>query len=154
MNTPLAETLNKKLFGFPDLVANTVLPILEKLSFLPVLGLRLWIANVFWKSGLTKIATWSSTIDLFAYEYKVPLLSPELAAQMGTAVELGAPVLLLLGLGARPAAAALLVMTAVIEFTYESYPIHQVWALILLLILFQGAGKASLDYFIRKFFQK
>lgn len=127
-----------------------LLPKLEAISFLPVLGMRLWVANVFWKAGLTKIANWDLTVSLFEDEYKVPVLSPEIAAYMGTAAELTAPILIAVGLGARFGALALLVMTTVIEFTYLSFPIHQVWALMLLLIITQGPGKLSVDYFIRK----
>jgi uncharacterized membrane protein YphA (DoxX/SURF4 family) len=54
-----------------------------------------------------------------------------------------------LGLGARVGATALLFMTAVIEFTYMHVDIHVVWTLMLALILTQGAGKLSVDYFIR-----
>lgn len=133
-------------------LAKKILPLLEKFSFLPVLGMRLWIADVFWKSGLTKITDWESTVALFADEYQVPLLPPELAATLGTGAELIAPVLLVFGLGARLGAVALLFMTGVIEFTYMHFDIHLVWALMLALILFQGAGKASVDYFLRKRF--
>jgi putative oxidoreductase len=126
----------------------------EKLAFLPVLGMRLWIANVFWNSGMAKSSDWQGTIALFADEYKVPVLPPEIAATLGTATELTAPILIALGLGARFGAGALLVMTAVIEFTYMSFPIHQVWVLILLLIILQSSGKASVDYFIRRHFSK
>ncbi len=134
------------------LIAHRLLPLLDKISFLPVLGMRLWIADVFWKSGLNKLNDWEGTVALFADEYQVPLISPELAAYSGTAVELIAPVLVALGLGARFGALALLFMTAVIEFTYLSFPIHLVWALMLTLILTQGAGKLSVDYLIRKKF--
>lgn len=133
-------------------IANRLLPAMEWVSFLPVLGMRLWIADVFWKSGNAKLADWEGTVALFADEYKIPLLSPEIAATMGTATELTAPLLIAAGIAARFGAGSLLVMTAVIEFTYMSFPIHQVWALMLLLILLQGPGKASLDYLIRKRF--
>jgi putative oxidoreductase len=123
---------------------------LEQLDFLPLLGMRLWIADVFFRSGLTKIDSWETTIDLFRDEYKVPVLPPEIAAIMATGVELTAPILVALGLGARFGASALLVMTAVIEFTYGSFDIHKVWALMLFLIITHGPGRASLDYFIRK----
>ena len=68
--------------------------------FVPVLLLfcRLWVAWVFFNSGLTKIATWDSTLYLFELEYQVPLLPWELAAYMGTAAELILPVFLALGL--------------------------------------------------------
>jgi putative oxidoreductase len=141
------------IFKTTNLVAHRLLPLIDKLSFLPVFGIRLWIADVFWKSGLNKLNDWEGTVALFADEYQVPLISPELAAYAGTGVELIAPVLLVLGLGARLGALALLFMTAVIEFTYLSFPIHLVWALMLALIFTQGAGKLSVDYLIRKKFE-
>lgn len=137
-----------------DKIANRLLPVMEWFSFLPVLGMRLWIAKVFWDSGNVKLADWEGTVALFADEYKVPVISPEIAAYMGTAVELTAPILIALGIASRFGAVALLVMTAVIEFTYMSFPIHQVWALMLFLILLQGPGKASVDYFVRRHFSK
>ncbi len=45
-----------------------------------LLGLRLYVAQVFFKSGLTKVQDFSSTVALFENEYRVPLLSPQLAA--------------------------------------------------------------------------
>ena len=69
-------------------------------SLAPVLdlGLRLWLANAFFKSGLTKIQNWDSTLYLFSDVYQVPLLAPEVAAWMSTGAELGLPILLVLGL--------------------------------------------------------
>lgn len=135
-------------------ILNAIIPKLECLTMLPVLGIRLWIANVFWKAGLTKIDNWETTLFLFEEEYAVPLLPTEVAAYMGTAGELIAPVMLVLGLGARAGAVVLLIMTAVIEFTYQSFPSHQVWALMLLLILCYGPGKISVDHLIRKYMSK
>ena len=124
------------------------------------LGVRLWVANVFFTSGLTKIATWSSTIALFENEYAVPLLPPELAAYLGTAAELGLPVFLVLGFGTRFAAFALFLFNIVAAISYpdlspEGLKDHQVWGLLLLVTLFHGPGKLSLDHFIgRKFFNQ
>ncbi|MDX1923080.1 MAG: DoxX family protein [Alphaproteobacteria bacterium] len=129
-----------------------VLPALNNLSSLPVLGLRLWIADVFFQSGHTKLLDWQGTVALFADEYKVPVLPPEIAASLGTATELVAPVLLAIGLGGRFAACAMLFMTGVIEFTYMHFDVHVIWALTLALIILQGPGKLSLDYLLRKRF--
>ena len=49
------------------------------------LAARLWIARVFFLSGLVKIRDWDATIDLFQEEYKVPILPPEVAAVPFTA---------------------------------------------------------------------
>lgn len=134
------------------LYSRRVLPALNHWSFLPVFAMRLWIADIFFKSGQTKLLDWEGTIGLFADEYKVPVLPPELAATLGTGVELVAPVLLAIGLGSRLAALALLAMTAVIEFTYMHFDVHVIWALILGLIILQGPGKLSVDYWLHKKF--
>lgn len=119
------------------------------------LGIRLWVANVFWKSGLTKIASWDSTVALFTYEYQVPLLSPEIAASLATATELVFPVLLVLGLGARVSAAALFVFNVVAVISYPDLneigiKDHTYWGILLLVTLLHGPGKLSLDHLIAR----
>lgn len=135
-----------------DLYTKRILPALNSVSFLPVFAIRLRIADIFFKSGQTKLLDWQGTIALFADEYKVPVLPPELAATLGTGTELIAPVLLVLGLGSRFAAAAMLFMTGIIEFTYMHFDVHVIWTLMLALIILQGPGKLSLDHLIRKRF--
>ena len=76
---------------------------------------RLGVASVFVKAGLTKIASWETTVQLFADEYKVPVLSPELAATMAATFELGCSALLILGLATRVATLPLLGMMVVIQ---------------------------------------
>lgn len=115
-----------------------------------LLLIRVWIAYAFFRSGLTKIDDFETTIFLFAEEYKVPVISPEFAAYSGTFFELVMPVLLVLGLGARFAAVPLLVMTAVIQFTYQDHVQHYYWAIILTGIIIYGAGPLSLDRIIAK----
>ena len=121
---------------------------------LPALLLRLGQALAFWRSGNVKIASWSSTLQLFANEYRVPLLPPEVAAYVATTVELTTPILLLLGLATRLGAAAMLGMTLVIQiFVYpESYPDHLLWAGPLLYLLIRGPGAVSIDHVIRRRF--
>jgi putative oxidoreductase len=108
---------------------------------------RFSIAAVFWNSGLTKIASWQTTIVLFRDEYRVPVLPPELAATMAAAVELTCPVLLTLGLLTRLATVPMLGMTFVIAvFVYpEDWIEHLGWAAFLLFILTRGPGLLSLD---------
>jgi putative oxidoreductase len=111
---------------------------------------RLAVATVFWNSGMTKLASWDTTLQLFADEYRVPLLPPELAAYMAASIELTTPVLLVLGLLTRPAAFVLLGMTTVIEiFVYpQAWPTHIQWAAMLLILLCRGPGRFSLDHLI------
>ncbi len=115
--------------------------------------LRLAVATVFWNSGMTKLANWDTAVALFADEYKVPLIPPEVAAYMAASIELTTPVLLVLGLLTRPAAAVLLGMTTVIEvFVYpQAWPTHIQWAAMLLVLLCRGPGELSLDHLLWRF---
>ena len=121
------------------------------------LGIRLYIANVFFKSGLTKIANWQSTLALFENEYAVPLLPANVAALLGTAVELAVPVLLVLGLTTRIAAIVLFVFNIVAMISYPDLSEagreqHMLWGLLMLVSIFHGPGKLSLDHLIRRKF--
>ena len=109
--------------------------------------MRLGIAAVFFKSGLTKIASWQATVQLFAMEYQVPVLPPELAATLAATFELACPVLIVLGLATRLGALALLGMTAVIQlFVYpENWSEHLLWASVLIYLVTRGAGTISID---------
>jgi putative oxidoreductase len=140
--------------------ARFIAPVIRGLDFLSPLAdlaLRLWAANVFFKSGLTKIQNFDVTISLFTDEYQVPLLSPTVAAWLGTGAELVLPVLLALGLGGRFAALALFVFNIVAVISYPDLNEvgigqHQVWGLILLVSALHGPGRLSLDHFLRRRF--
>ncbi|MFC0402362.1 DoxX family protein [Paraburkholderia rhizosphaerae] len=117
------------------------------------LGIRIAIGLVFFQSGLTKLASWSSTLALFQSEYSVPLLPPVLAAYLGTAAELGLPIFLVLGLGSRFAAFGLFIFNIIAVISYPGLGEvglrdHQYWGLFLLVTLLHGPGKLSLDYLI------
>ena len=121
------------------------------------LAIRLYIANVFFKSGLTKIANWQSTLALFENEYAVPLLPSNVAAFLGTAVELAVPVLLVLGLSTRFAAIVLFVFNIIAMISYPDLSEagreqHMLWGLLMLVTIFHGPGKLSLDHLIRRKF--
>jgi putative oxidoreductase len=130
--------------------------VLDALGRLPVsilqFLLRLSMASVFWHAGMTKIASWATTIALFRDEYMVPILPPELAASLAATVELTCPVLLVLGLATRLATLPMLGMTFVIEvFVYpEQWIEHLMWASILVFILTRGPGALSLDHLIAR----
>ena len=118
---------------------------------------RLWVAKVFFMSGLTKIANWDSTLFLFQNEYEVPLLPPGLAAHLGTANELALPVFLALGLATRPAALMLFVFNIIAVVSYPAlwetgYQDHVYWGLMLLVPLFYGAGRVSADHLVARLF--
>lgn len=108
---------------------------------------RLAVASVFLKAAMTKLASWEFTIQLFADEYKVPVLPPEIAAVFATTTELTCSVLLIAGLFTRLATLPLLGMIMVIQlFVYPSaYSEHLTWGSILLFLLTRGGGPISLD---------
>lgn len=112
---------------------------------------RVAIAAIFWMSGRTKVDGWldvsAGTYALFADEYRVPLLPPELAAHLAAWAEHLFPVLLVLGLLTRVSALALLGMTAVIQFFVypDAWPTHLSWAGLLALLVARGGGAASVD---------
>ncbi len=120
---------------------------------------RLWVSWIFFKAGLVKVQAWQSTLHLFNYEYSVPLLSPKVAAVLGTGAELILPILLFIGLGGR--------IMVFLFFIYNivaviSYPVlwtpdgwnglshHISWGLLLAMLMTHGPGKFSIDYWIRK----
>ena len=133
---------------------NGFIALLERIpqSFTSLLA-RIVVGLVFLKSGLTKVDGFQvtdSAIFLFQEEYKVPLLSPWLAAHLATFNELTMSSLLIIGLASRFAALVLLGMTLVIEiFVYpEAYVMHGLWAVALLTIITHGAGVVSIDHLI------
>lgn len=124
--------------------------------FVPLLLLfcRLWVAWVFFNSGLIKISSWDSTLYLFELEYQVPLLPWELAAYMGTAAELILPVFLAFGLLTRPMAAILFVFNIIAVVSYpllweKGFYDHQLWGLMILIVIVWGPGPISLDKLIK-----
>jgi len=115
-----------------------------------LLGLRLWLAWIFLKSGLLKFQSWEVTLELFAYEYAVPVLPPVWAAVMATAAELLLPPLLALGVLTRPVAMGLLVLNVIATIAYPDISAaglkdHQLWGLALAGLCLLGAGRLSVD---------
>ena len=132
---------NRLAHGLDSLVGHHVL----------ALAARFGIAGVFWLSGRTKVEGWLAVSDnataLFADEYRLPVLPPEIAAHLAAYAEHLFPILLVLGLCTRLSALALLGMTAVIQvFVYpDAWPTHLVWATAMLYLVGRGGGALSLD---------
>ena len=155
MNSTSPPSLIGRLAAFYCFVAR----LLGKLEPLLLLGFRLYIARVFFLSGLTKVRDWSSTVALFTDEYHVPLLSPSVAAALGAATELSMPVLLVLGLGSRFAAGVLFVfnIVAVVSY-YETLTQtggvndHILWGTMLAVLTIFGPGKIAVDTLLEKRF--
>ena len=123
---------------------------LEALQPAAALAARLYVGQVFFLSGLTKVRDWDTTLALFTDEYKVPLLPPAVAALAGTAGELVLPVLLVLGLGGRFAALGLSVVNAVAvvslqEIAPAALQQHVFWGSLLAAVAIYGPGPWSLE---------
>lgn len=135
---------------------------LEALGQVLDLAIRLYVAQVFFRSGLLKIGNWSGTLYLFENEYRVPLLPAEAAAWLGTFGELFFPPLLALGLAARFAALSLSVFNLVAVFSFwhvlgtnqAALMSHFFWGILLLVTLCHGPGKLSVDHWISSRWRK
>lgn len=126
---------------------------LEALQPPALLAARLYVAQVFFLSGLTKIRDWEITLALFSDEYQVPLLPPEVAAVAGTAGELVLPVLLAVGLAGRFGAMGLFVLNIVAvlslaEIAEPALQLHVFWGSLLAGLMLWGPGKWSVDHLL------
>jgi putative oxidoreductase len=140
-----ADLFNRVLGLFHGL--NAALDALQPAAALLARG---YVAEAFFKSGLTKLRDWDTTLALFRDEYKVPLLPPDIAAVMGTGGELALPVLLLLGLGGRFGALGLSVMNVVAvlslaEIAPAALQQHITWGVLLAGLALFGSGRWALD---------
>ncbi len=126
---------------------------LHVLQPLAALLARLYVAQVFFLAGLTKLRDWETTLFLFTDEYKVPLLPPAVAAVLGTGGELVLPVLLALGLCGRLGALGLSVVNVVAvvslsEIAPAALQQHMLWGALLAGVAIYGPGPWSLDRFL------
>ncbi len=118
---------------------------------LVLLAVRLWIAQFFMFSGLTKIKSWPATLALFKGEYHVPLLPPDIAALLSATAELSLPILLVLGLFTRFAALGFFGMTLVIElFVYPGTTENYYIFLLTFVLISHGSGLFGADYWAAK----
>ncbi|HDM8046208.1 TPA: DoxX family protein [Vibrio campbellii] len=147
----MTDTVKNLVNRYDDLISTL------QAGFVPLLLLfcRLWVAWLFFNSGLIKISSWDSTLYLFELEYQVPILPWKLAAYLGTTAELVSPVFLALGLITRPMAAILFVFNIIAVVSYpllwqKGFYDHQLWGLMILVVIVWGPGPLSLDYILKK----
>jgi len=119
-----------------------------------LLGMRVAMGFVFFNAGLLKWHSFDFAVKLFANEYRLPLLPPELAARMAMTVELGAPLFLFAGFATRLATLPLIGMTLVIvTLVYPASWVESLlWGSVLAMILTRGPGVFSLDHLIERWF--
>ena len=127
--------------------------LLERVPFSFIqLAMRISIGFVFFNSGLLKARSFEFAVKLFEAEYRLPLLSPELAARLAMSVEIVVPLFLFVGLATRLATLPLLGMVAVIEILVypQAWVEHLLWASTLIVLLTRGPGIFSLDHLIER----
>jgi len=154
---PLALKIDKLIQPFRCASSCVLSPVFD-------VAVRLYMANIFFKSGWLKFENflnedWGSTLFLFEEIHPIPFLNPSFAAISGTVGELILPILLALGLFGRLGAVGLLIMTVVIQYGVPAdYGIqhdqHYFWMFLLLMIVLKGPGKLSLDHLIQKWLKK
>lgn len=132
---------------------------------LGLLGLRIGIGLVFWKSASTRFEGFGisdNAIFLFQEIYRVPLLPPVVAAWAGTMAEAGGALLLFAGLFTRLGALALfgvtLMIQLVVPFTGDGVSFNPVelalWGGGLLVLMARGGGAIAADGIIGKFMHR
>lgn len=134
--------------------------VLEPVQDILLLALRLFVSWQFLKSGWLKLQDWETTQFLFEEEYVVPLVSPGVAALLGTAGEIVFPVLLIVGLLARYAALGLSAVNIVAVVAYAHVLLsdgfeaalgqHYLWGLMLATLVVFGPGRISADRLIAR----
>ena len=141
---------------------NPLIP-LKALQPLAQLALRVALAVPFIRSGLTKwdapFRLSDNAVYLFSEEFRlhlfgaeVPYPFPATVALLSGCAEVGLPILLILGLGTRAAALALLGMTAIIQLTVPDgwANFHLPWAAMALGIACYGPGPLALDALVAR----
>jgi putative oxidoreductase len=139
-------TLYRSLAGLTEAIPFSFVQLVSRIS----------IALVFWNSAQSKLASWMVTQQLFAMEYQVPVLPPDIAAPLATGTELVGAILVFFGLFTRLGALALLGVVAAIQlFVYPGHwAEHLLWASLLLLLVTRGAGVVSLDHVAKRAFAR
>jgi NADH dehydrogenase FAD-containing subunit/uncharacterized membrane protein YphA (DoxX/SURF4 family) len=143
---PQRANFAQRALARPLGLAALVVRAMEK-TLWPLLDLviRLWLAQVFFVSGVLKAANWENALNLAANEYPVSWLDPVAAAWLGVSIELGGSILLALGLFSRAAAAAMLILALVIQFNYLAFDSQLFWAALFGWYVVRGVGPLSLD---------
>jgi NADH dehydrogenase/putative oxidoreductase len=114
------------------------------------LFVRLALASAFFTSGMLKLGNWPVALLLAQQEYPVSWLDPHIAAILGVGIEVGGSILLAVGLFTRPAALAMLLLSLVIQFSYQHLDETLFWAALFAWYLIHGAGPLSLDRLLAK----
>jgi putative oxidoreductase len=154
MNTLNMQTAGDRR-GFSHMLRQScsrLVAVLEWLQAPALLTARLYVAYVFFMSGVESLRSWDATLYLYESEFHVAVLPPHVAAVMGTFGEVLLPPLLALGLFGRFGALGLFVVNAVALLSYmyalqaPAIMFHVIWGILLIVVALWGPGKWSADH--------
>jgi len=142
----------KKIITLYKSISNKI----SNLDFIALLAIRFILAYGFYEPAKNKISDINSIAEWFkSMELPFPLLQ----AYLATYTEIAGVVLLILGLGTRFISIPLMIVMLVAIKTVHwengfaagdnGFEIPLYYLIMLLVIFTQGAGKASIDYFIK-----
>src|SRR6516165_2214734 len=137
----LATSVARRTGHIVGIAEKTVGPLLD-------LFIRLWLAEIFWASGMVELQNWTGTLLLSIHQYPVSWLDPITATRSVAAIELIGPPLLVVGLATRFAALPMLILSLVIQFPDQVSDQHLFWAVLFAWFVVKGAGPISLDALI------
>ncbi|MBS1651995.1 MAG: DoxX family protein [Bacteroidetes bacterium] len=131
--------------------------LLNKLQPLCLLFLRLVLAYGFFETGKMK---WENINSVAEWFESIGIIAPKLSAYSASSVELLGVLLLLIGFGVRIISIPLLIIMIVAIKTVHlqngfssaenGFEIPLYYLLMLFVLVTQGAGKFSLDFFIKQ----
>ncbi|AWP24023.1 quinol oxidase [Acidiferrobacter sp. SPIII_3] len=135
----------------PVRVIAAVYRLLER-STGPIVDLliRLWLAKVFFVSGVLKIFGVSVEPYLSHVAYPVPWVEPLSPTYLGAALQMTIPILLALGLATRWAALYMLILVLVVQLNYLPLDINLYSAVLFGWLVVCGAGSLSLDHLLAR----
>jgi putative oxidoreductase len=140
-------------------VSNFITKIFDWLTPFFILGIRIYLARIFLWSGYLKLTNWTTTVYSFKTDFKTGIIPPDIAAILGTGAEILFPILLLIGFGARIPALCLFIFNFLSVIFYPMLLLpeyacalkdHILWGVLILIPLFYGHGKISLDYLLQQ----
>ncbi|OFA17447.1 quinol oxidase [Acidithiobacillus ferrivorans] len=146
-----AVAVGTRWLTVPTGIIGTAYRLLER-SVGPVVDLliRLWLAKVFFVSGVLKIFDLSIAPYLSHVAYPVPWVEPLSPTYLGAAIQMLIPVLLALGLATRWAALYMLILVLVVQFNYLALDINLYSAVLFGWFVICGAGPLSLDHLLAR----
>jgi len=134
----LTTSVARRIGHIVGIAEKTVGPLLDLL-------IRLWLAKIFWASGMVELQNWTGALLLSTHQYPLSWLDPITATRFVAAIELIGPPLLVVGLATRFAALPMLILSLVIQFSDQASDQHLFWAVLFAWFVVKGAGPISLD---------